>query len=514
MARFATPMGVEALGLMDALIVDPPLTAMAFTALAVDSRAVEPGALFVALDGVSHHGARFAPEAFNAGAAAVLTDLEGAVRARAAMGDRPAPMLVVDRPRRRLGAVAARAFPGAPKRLVAVTGTNGKTSVAHFTAQIWAALGEKTAMFGTTGLRTWGLPADLVEPQSHTTLEPVALHALLDRLARNGVTHASMEASSHGLAQDRLAAVSLSAGALTNLSRDHLDYHVDAKAYAAAKLQLFASVLSSGAAAVLNADDPIFPLAAAVGRARGLRVVPVGRSAAAETGVRVSALDAGLSGLALRVSYAGVQRRLVLPLVGDFQASNVMVAAALVISGGADPAAVFEALERLQGVRGRMELVARRANGAGVFVDYAHTPDAVRAALEALRPHTPGRVHVIVGAGGDRDPGKRVLMGGAAAAGADRVLVTDDNPRSEDPAAIRRAVLSGAPEASEIGDRAEAILAGVDGLEPGDALLIAGKGHELGQIIDGEVLPFDDAEQARAAVVALDGDEGRIIGVG
>ena len=500
---------VEALGLGDALRLGPTAPAV-FSGVAVDSRAVGPGALFVALQGVAAHGARFAEQAQAAGASGVLTDLAGALQMRARSEGWPIPVFVVDNPRRRLADLARRIAPEQPETLVAVTGTNGKTSVASFAAQIFAACGRRSAVFGTTGLKSWNLPADLDEPQSHTTLEPLALHGLLASLARQGVTHAAMEASSHGLAQHRVDGARLAAAALTNLTRDHMDYHRDAHDYAAAKLRLFAELLAPGAAAVLNADDPIYPAAAAIAAARGLEAIPVGRAAAGPAALTLLAQDADLAGLTLRFAFRGATHLRRLPLVGGFQGANALAAAALAIGVGEDPEAVFAALDGLRGVRGRMELAARRANGAGVFVDYAHTPDAIATALAAMRPHTPGRLHIVFGAGGDRDPGKRPQMGQAACA-ADRAIVTDDNPRSEDPAAIRAAILAACPEATEIGDRAEAILAAVDGLQAGDALLIAGKGHESGQEIAGVSHPFDDAEQARAAVLALDGAQGRII---
>jgi UDP-N-acetylmuramoyl-L-alanyl-D-glutamate--2,6-diaminopimelate ligase len=314
-----------------------------------------------------------------------------------------------------------------------------------------------------------------------------------------------METSSHGLAQRRADGVRLAAGALTNVTRDHMDYHRDHADYAAAKLGLFARVLPPGAAAVVNADDPLAPVVANIARERALRLIAVGE-AADEDGLRLAGAGLHPRGQTLRIEWAGRARSVELGLVGAFQGHNALVAAGLVIGAGADPEATLAALPGLQAVRGRMERVATRANGAEVFVDYAHTPDALATALAALRRHTPGRLAVVFGAGGDRDPGKRPLMGAAAAAGADVVIVTDDNPRSEDPAAIRAAILAACPEAEEAGDRAEAILRGVDALGPGDRLLIAGKGHETGQAVAGVTHPFDDAEVARAAVAALDGD--------
>jgi len=499
-----------ALGLLDStpgrIVLGPPLDSdLEITGLAVDSREVKDGFLFAALKGVKADGAKFAPYAIRQGAAAVLASLDGALRAAAELDGFPVPFVIDPDPRARLAQIAARFHGRQPEVMVAVTGTNGKTSTASFCRQLWAALGRSAASFGTTGVEGDGFD----EPLSHTTPEPTELHALLARLAEKGATHAAMEASSHGLAQRRLDGVALKAAALTNITRDHLDYHPDFADYAAAKLRLFSDLLPEGGAAVLNADDPIFATARAVVAARRLRAIPVGRSAEAGPGLRILGTEFHDDGQTVRFAFAGAEQAARLSLIGEFQASNALTAAGLLLGCGEDPAAVFAALPALCGVRGRMELVARRSNGGAVFVDYAHTPDALTTALTAMRAHTPGRLLVVFGAGGDRDPGKRPLMGRAAAAAADLVFVTDDNPRSEDPAAIRAAVLQGAlavsPDASDAGARDEAILAAVDALQPGDRLLIAGKGHETGQVIGTEILPFDDAEQARAAVAALDG---------
>ena len=384
--------------------------------------------------------------------------------------------------------------------MAAVTGTNGKTSVAHFLRQIWAAAGHRAAAFGTTGVEGNGF----TEPLAHTTPEPITLHALLDRLAAKGCTHAAMEASSHGLAQYRLDGVRLSAAALTNITRDHMDYHASHEDYLVAKLRLFDELLPRGATAVLNADDPVFPLARVVAQGAGLKVISVGTSAGAD--LRIAKTEFHSHGQTATLNWGRVERQVPLDLVGSFQAQNVAIAAALALATGVPERAVFDALPGLAGVRGRMELVARRSNGAAIYVDYAHTPDALATAIDALRPHCPGQLIVVFGAGGDRDPGKRPMMGQAVADRADMAIVTDDNPRSERPCEIRRAVLDACPEAYEIGDRAAAILAGVDALkESGDCLLIAGKGHEQGQAVKGEMLPFDDATQARTTVETLDG---------
>jgi UDP-N-acetylmuramoyl-L-alanyl-D-glutamate--2,6-diaminopimelate ligase len=370
--------------------------------------------------------------------------------------------------------------------------------VASFARQIWEALGERAVNFGTVGVE-----GAVAAPLGHTTPEPIELHALLADLADAGVTHAAMEASSHGLDQHRLDGVRLAAAGLTNVTRDHLDYHGTFEAYLQAKLGLFSRVLPRGATAVVNLDDPSGALAVEAARARGQSVIAVGRAA----GCDLRLVDQRFDATGQTATFAWGTRRFEtrLELIGGFQAHNAMVAAGLVVGSGTGVEAAFDALPALRTVRGRMQLAATRANGASVFVDYAHTPDALATALAALRPHVAGRLLVVFGAGGDRDPGKRPLMGAAAAQGADVVFLTDDNPRSEDPAAIRAAVRAGCPDATEVGDRAEAILLAVDALLPGDALLIAGKGHETGQVVGDSVLPFDDGEQASVAVAALDG---------
>lgn len=468
------------------------------TGIAADSRAVRPGHLFAALPGSRAHGAAFLPAALAAGAAAVLTDAAGAALARPALAGRPVALVVAEDPRQALAHAAALWFGAQPETMVAVTGTNGKTSVATFARQLWEALGRPAANIGTTGVE-----GAFAAPLAHTTPDPLTLHDLLARMAAAGVTHAAMEASSHGLDQRRLDGVRLVAAGFTNLSQDHLDYHPDMAAYLAAKAGLFARVLPPDGAAVINLDDPAGPGLAAAAGDRGQRVIGVGRAEGAA--LRILAQRFGAEGQELRFAWEGRAHLARLSLVGGFQAGNALIAAGLVIAAGEAPEAVFAALGRLTTVRGRMQHVATRGNGAPVFVDYAHTPDALATALAALRPHVLGRLVVVFGAGGDRDRSKRPLMGAAAAAHADAVYVTDDNPRSEPPAAIRAAILAACPDAVEVADRAEAILRAVDGLGPGDALLIAGKGHETGQIVGDTVYPFDDAEQASIAVAVLEG---------
>jgi len=474
------------------------------TGLAIDSRDVKEGSLFAALPGTQVHGGTFIQYALRMGASAVLTDPEGARLAADVLTGSGVALVVTEDPRAALAQAAALWFGAQPETMVAVTGTNGKTSVAAFARQIWEALGRKAVNLGTTGVEgAW------THPLRHTTPDPLTLHSALAEAAKAGVTHAAMEASSHGLDQRRLDGVMLSAAGFTNFTQDHLDYHKTFEAYFDAKMGLFTRVLGDDGVAVVNMDDPRGHEIAAMAQARGQEVIGTGRSQAARLRLTGQRFDA--TGQELRFEWQGQAHLVRLDLIGGFQAQNVLVAAGLVIGAGEDPAAVFAALSHLTTVRGRMQLAATRANGASVFVDYAHTPDAIETALAALRPHVMGRVIAIIGAGGDRDQGKRPLMGAAAARVADIVIVTDDNPRSEDPGVIRKSVMDGAlaegdpTRISEVGDRAEAILRGVDALQPGDALLICGKGHETGQTIGDTVLPFDDVEQASVAVAALEG---------
>lgn len=467
------------------------------TGLTVDSRAVSPGTLFAALPGTQVHGATFISMALDYGAAAILTDAQGASLAAEALGNTDVALIVTPDPRQVLAYTAALWFEHQPSTMVAVTGTNGKTSVATFVRQIWQALGNTAVNVGTTGVE-----GDWHYPLRHTTPEPITLHKVLSEAAEAGVTHAAMEASSHGLAQRRLDGVTLSAAGFTNFTQDHLDYHTSFEAYFDAKAGLFARVLPEDGTAVINISDPRGVDMAAIASAKGQKILTVGRG---EGDLALVGQRYDSTGQTLRLTWQGGVRQERLNLIGGFQGENALLAAGLVIACGANPVEAFNALSQLGTVRGRMQLAATRDNDATVFVDYAHTPDAVSTAVQALRPHVMGRLIAVVGAGGDRDAGKRPLMGQAAGDHADVVIVTDDNPRSEDPALIRAAVMQGCPDALEIGDRAEAILRGVDMLQPGDALLICGKGHESGQVIGDTIFPFDDVEQASIAVAALDG---------
>jgi len=465
--------------------------------LAVDSRAVKQGFLFAALPGSQIHGATFAATAVAKGATVVLTDAEGAKLVQAE--GLPVALVVVEDAREAFARAAALWFAAQPEVMVAVTGTNGKTSVATFIRQIWEALDIAGINIGTTGVEgAW------TAPSSHTTPDALTLHAMLAAAAAAGVTHAAMEASSHGIEQRRMDGVRLKAAAFTNLTQDHLDYHKTMDAYFDAKVALFDRLLPDDGVAVVNLNGARSDEILARCAARGLQTLTIG-PAESRADFRILSQRFDATGQDLRFDWQGKTQLVRLNLVGGFQAENVAVAAGLVIACGAPAEAVFAVLPRLSGVRGRMELAATRQNGAAVYVDFAHTPDALETALKALRPHVMGHIHVVFGAGGDRDTTKRPLMGKAALTYADKLIVTDDNPRSEDPASIRAAIMQACPQAQNVGDRAEAILRGVAGLEAGDALLVAGKGHESGQTIAGHVYPFDDVEQASVAVAALDG---------
>jgi UDP-N-acetylmuramoyl-L-alanyl-D-glutamate--2,6-diaminopimelate ligase len=453
-----------------------------------DSRAVREGFLFAALPGAKADGSAFIPQAEERGAAAVLA--KPGVRTRL-------PLVADEEPRQRLSQIAARFHPRQPDFVAGVTGTNGKTSTAVFAASLWSMLGDKAGSIGTLGARAPGFD----RPLDHTTPEPVTLHETLDAMAGEGVSHLAMEVSSHALAQYRADGVRFSAAAFTNLTQDHLDFHGTMEAYFEAKLRLFLDLLPATGVAVVNMDGARSADVAATAHRRGARVITSGRRG--ET-LHIRALEPKPAGLDLEVEARGHIYRLSLPLIGAFQAENALLAAGIVLASDRPTAEVLPLLERLPGVPGRMQFAAK-ARGAGIFIDYAHTPDAVATALRAIRPHAEGRVIAIVGAGGDRDRAKRPLMGKAAAAGADIVIVTDDNPRSEDPAAIRCEVMEGCPDAHNIGGRADAIAAGVSLLQSGDVLLIAGKGHETGQTIGGITHPFDDLAEARRAAATVGG---------
>src|SRR5215470_930660 len=444
--------------------------------LTADSRAVEPGFLFAALPGSRLHGKLFIGEAVKRGARALLIDDTQALTAL--HHEYPGVPVVVDpNPRRRLAQMAARFYAPQPKTLVAVTGTNGKTSVAAFTRQIWQHAGRRAASLGTLGI----VGPDFERAGALTTPDPVTLHRDLQGLARQAIDHVSIEASSHGLDQFRLDGLDISAAAFTNLSRDHLDYHRTMEAYLAAKARLFGELMPRGRTAVLNADVPEFDALARLCRGRSHVIYAYGTGARTELRLLAARPDAAGQDLDLKV--LGRRYTVPLPLVGRFQAMNALAALGLALATGVARDRAVEALTRLVGAPGRVQHVASHPNGAPIFVDYAHTPDALENVLAALRPHCRRRLVVLFGAGGDRDAGKRPAMGEVATRLADVVIVTDDNPRGEDPAAIRRAILAAAPGAHEVGGRGEAIAFAIDGLRPEDSLVLAGKGHERGQII-------------------------------
>jgi UDP-N-acetylmuramyl-tripeptide synthetase len=465
-------------------------TAVPLAGMTADSRKVEAGHAFFAMPGTKADGAHFIPAAVAAGAILVV----GAVE-RPADLDRTVHYLRVSDMRLALSKAAAFFYPLQPERIVAVTGTAGKTSVAEFTRQIFSACGRPAASLGTLGL----IGPDGADYGALTTPDPITLHQTLHRLASTGITHLAMEASSHGLDQARLDGVKLAAAGFTNLGRDHLDYHATIEAYFAAKLKLFERVLPPGAPAVINFDGMRGAEAAVAAEMAGRHAMTVGRN-----GADITLLNVVPHGFGQEITYRhkGVDYTVHVPLMGTFQIENVLVAAGFALALGEAPGDVAGALGQLKGVPGRLERVGA-FNRAPVFVDYAHKPEALAYALEALRPFVSGKLHLVFGCGGDRDAGKRPIMGRIAAQKADVVIVTDDNPRSEAPALIRAEVLDGCPDAFEIGDRAEAIREAVIRLEPGDALLIAGKGHETGQIIGNEVYPFSDHDVARAAIEAL-----------
>jgi UDP-N-acetylmuramoyl-L-alanyl-D-glutamate--2,6-diaminopimelate ligase len=466
------------------------------TGLTADSRRVEPGYLFAALpsatQGSGTDGREFIGDAIARGAVAVLAPPGTEV------GD-TAQLVVDENPRRQLAHLAARFYQHQPKTIAAVTGTNGKSSVVGFTRQIWSQLGTPAASIGTLGIDADGFDAG----PSLTTPDPVTLHRTLADFADAGIDHLAMEASSHGLDQYRLDGVNIAAGAFTNLTRDHLDYHETEAQYFAAKARLFEQLLPADGTAVLNADSPYYERIRDICRQAGHPISSYGMNT---SDMRIDDLSALSDGLRLCVTIAHRTFETRLPLVGSFQAYNALTALGLAIGCGADVDDAFATLAHLKGVRGRMQMIGRHPNGAMVYIDYAHTPDALETALTAIRPHVGGKLSVVFGAGGDRDPGKRAMMGAVAARFADRAIVTDDNPRREDPASIRRQILTGCPGAAEFDNRAKAIAAAIGDLAAEDMVIIAGKGHETGQIVGTEILPFDDAQVAREAIIELGGE--------
>ncbi|OQW77776.1 MAG: UDP-N-acetylmuramoyl-L-alanyl-D-glutamate--2,6-diaminopimelate ligase [Proteobacteria bacterium ST_bin13] len=452
------------------------------TGFAIDHRKVAPGTIFGAFEGMRVNGEDYVPAAIAAGAIAVVArpqvPVDGAVH------------IATDNPRATFAALAAQFFAPFPATAVAVTGTNGKTSVVEMTRQIWRMLGHHAASIGTLGVTT----ANDRVVTGLTTPDIVTFLSNVGGLAREGVTHLAFEASSHGLSQYRTEGLPVQAAAFTNLSRDHLDYHRDMADYFTAKMRLFTEVLATDGTAVVWADDDYSARVIDLARERGNKLITVGEKGES---LRLVSRDPTLLGQGLVIDAGAKQYKVNLPLIGAYQAANALTAAGLVIATGGDVEATLMALARLQPVRGRLERAVITPSGAPVYVDYAHTPDAIEAAIMALKPHVTGRLILVFGAGGDRDSGKRAPMGDVAARLADLVIVTDDNPRSEDPAAIRSQIMAGAPGASDIAGRREAIAAAIVDARDGDIVLIAGKGHEQGQIVGDLVLPFDDVSVAR-----------------
>jgi UDP-N-acetylmuramoyl-L-alanyl-D-glutamate--2,6-diaminopimelate ligase len=455
------------------------------TGLTADSRTVKQGNLFAALPGAHEDGAKYIPQALQLGASAVLAK-EGTKRPAATT----VPLIPVENPRQRYAQLAARFYGHQPDNVAAITGTNGKTSTAIFTEQLWTLLGHSSGSIGTLGIRAAGAKI----PGSLTTPDPVALHQSLAEMSDIGVTHVAMEASSHGLDQYRLDGVKVRVAAFTNLTRDHLDYHGDFDKYFAAKARLFNDLLVSDGTAVLNADIPQFAILKRLCEGRGVEVMSYGTNA---DDIKLLSTKPDATGTKIKISVEGQEYGVHLPLMGTFQVMNALAALGIVLASGADAKDAVGALSKLEGVRGRLELVGTTRFGAPVFVDYAHTPDALETVIKALRPHCKGRIICVFGAGGDRDTGKRPEMGRVVKENADIAIITDDNPRSEDPATIRAAIKKACEGAVEIGDRAEAIKRGIGILQRNDILVIAGKGHERGQIVGNTVLPFDDAAVAR-----------------
>ncbi len=466
------------------LEVPEEIAALNVSGIAANSSDIKDGFLFFGLPGVNVDGAKFASQAQENGAVAAI------VSENSEVGELSIPLWRCEDPRRILAYTAAQFYPNQPKTIATVTGTAGKTSVATFLRQIWEADKRVAASLGTTGVVAPGRD----DYGNLTTPDPISLHRLLDELANDGITHAAMEASSHGLDQRRLDGVKLSVGGFTNLGRDHLDYHPTVEDYLEAKMLLFKERLPKGAPAVIFADDPFSQAAIDAAKLGGCEVLTVGRAGDYISLKKVEHLQFGQI---VELAHAGKHYRIAFPLAGDFQIANGLVASGMAIATGTKPEVAFKALEKLQGASGRLELVGKSGKGAPVYVDYAHKPEALENVLSSLRPFTSGRIVLAFGCGGDRDPGKRSIMGEIASRLADVVIVTDDNPRTEDPAKVRAAIMASCEGAVEIGDRTKAIAHGCEMLEEGDCFVVAGKGHEPGQIIGDKVLPFSDHEVIR-----------------
>lgn len=461
--------------------------------LTADSRQVEPGFLFAALSGKSADGREFIEDAVKRGAVAILTNTSYEP------ADCKLPCFREENPRLILARLASRFYGAEPETMTAVTGTNGKTSVAYFTRAIWQAMGLSAASIGTLGV----MMPDQTLPLGYTTPEPVLLHKTLTYLVGHGIQHAVIEASSHGLDQYRLDGARIKSAAFTNLTRDHLDYHASSEDYLNAKLGLISRVLDKTGTAVLNADSEVYPAFLRAAKDRGVKIISYGRAA---SDLKLIDLAPESAGQVVTVEILGKRQEIMLPLAGEFQVMNALCALGLVIGAGGDPAAASKALSRVTNVPGRLELVATLANNAAIYVDYAHSPDALETVLEAVRSHAKGKIHVVFGCGGDRDKGKRAEMGRIAGLYADRAIVTDDNPRTEDPVQIRAEIIVACPDALNIGDRFAAIETAIKALGQEDILVVAGKGHEEGQVIGTQTIPFNDKNAVHEIVAALGGE--------
>ncbi|MDF2368608.1 UDP-N-acetylmuramoyl-L-alanyl-D-glutamate--2,6-diaminopimelate ligase [Sneathiella sp.] len=460
--------------------------------LTADSRHVEPGFLFAALSGTMADGREYIVDAVKKGAVAILTDTSYEP------ADCDLPCFREENPRLILARLASRFYGAEPETITAVTGTNGKTSVAYFTRAIWQAMGLPAASIGTLGV----MMPDQTMPLGYTTPDPVLLHKTLTYLVGHGIQHAVIEASSHGLDQYRLDGARIKSAAFTNLTRDHLDYHSSSEDYLGAKLGLISRVLDKTGTAVLNADSGVYPAFLRAAKDRGVKIISYGRMA---DELKLISLAPESAGQVITVEIFGTRQDIMLPLAGEFQVMNALCALGLVIGAGGDPGIASQALSKISNVPGRLELVSKLANNAAIYVDYAHSPDALETVLEAVRSHAKGKIHVVFGCGGDRDKGKRAEMGRIAGLYADRAIVTDDNPRTEDPVQIRAEIIIACPDALNIGDRFSAIETAIKALGPEDILVVAGKGHEEGQVIGTETIPFNDKKAVQQIVSKLGG---------
>ncbi len=470
-------------------LIEKKTAAVDIKGVALDSRQVGPGFLFAALKGEKTDGSNFIGEAIKKGAAAILADTDQ-------KEIKDTILIREENPRRAFAKIVAKFYGTQPKVIAAVTGTNGKTSVGHFVRQIWFRMGKKSAAIGTLGVMADGLNYST----GLTTPDPIVLHKALKELAGHDVSHVILEASSHGLVQNRVDGADIIVAGFTNLSQDHMDYHADEENYFTAKARLFSEVLNKKGTAVINNDSPFGERLVKMMTDQKIKVITVGRIKA---DITLKNTFAEKSGQQMTFTYNGKEHSIFLPVLGFFQADNVLLAAGMVIATGFPAEKVFDTFFYLAGVTGRMEKVADTPNGAEVYIDYAHTPDGLKHALFSMRDHTIGKLHLVFGCGGERDTAKRPKMGGVAEALADYVYITDDNPRNENPFEIRQEILEGCPMGEEFVDRGDAIRYGVRAMKPDDVLFITGKGNETGQIVAGKVLPFSDKEVVKETIAKM-----------